>query len=82
MEAITKNDPDYLALNSRHGAYSTIFKSFYKEKFVKDQKVPIASKENLGNGCKYEKGRFLQKGKAVEILPNNTYIVRILMENL
>lgn len=63
--------------NSPHGNYARQFRSWYREKFIKNQIVRVAKKENLHGNSKYSKGRFLDMGRVIEVCPGDSYIVRL-----
>ena len=63
--------------NSPEESYARRFKRWYREKFIRNQKVRVAKNENLTGCSKYSKDRFLERGRIVEICLNDSYIVRL-----
>ncbi|KAM0685302.1 hypothetical protein COBT_003489, partial [Conglomerata obtusa] len=48
----------------------------YRDNFSLAQNVRIAKKDNIkGKGLKDKKGRFLETGKVVAILPEDSYLI-------
>lgn len=76
VEAIMDDDFDLLTANSRYGTYARSFKKRCGEKFLLNQKVLIARRENLGRDTKSIKGRFLDEGRVIGVFGNDSYLVR------
>ena len=47
--------------NSPEGSYASRFKKWYREKFVKNQKIRVEKNENLKGCDKYSRGKFLDR---------------------
>lgn len=77
LEAEKDNSGKTMINNGPEGKYSKRFKKWYREKFVRNQRVKVAKSENL-NGCsKYSKGRFLEEGVIEFVCPEDSYVVKL-----
>ncbi|KAF9756190.1 Transposon Tf2-9 polyprotein, partial [Nosema granulosis] len=63
--------------NGPEGVYSKRFIARKREKFHKGQIVRVAKKENLSGCSKYEKGRFLDQGKVLEVCDGDSYLIKL-----
>lgn len=77
IEALDDKTGTVMIENSPQGSYAKQFKRWYREQFVKNQKVRVAKNENLKGCNKYSKGRFLDMGIIIEVCPGDSYIVRL-----
>jgi hypothetical protein len=77
VEAGKDNSGNVMIENSPQGSYAKRFKQWYREKFVKGQKVRVAKQENLKESAKVCKGRFLDTGEILEVCPGDSYIVML-----
>lgn len=75
LEAIEKVT-ETIVNNSRYGKYAEAFRRRKRYRFQKGQKVAISQTENLKNKSKQDKGRFLVDGVIIEVLDNDSYLVR------
>lgn len=74
LEAWTKDNEKVMIENSEGGKYVNKFRSGYREKFEVNSQVRIAQKENINE--KVMRGRFVKTGTIVEVLENDSYLVR------
>lgn len=74
---INDNDSKVVNANSRHGEYAKKFRKGCRDNFNLAQNVRIAKKDNIKDkGLKDKKGRYLETGKVVAILPGDSYLIK------
>lgn len=77
-EATKDNTGKVMIENGPEGDYSKKFIRRKRELFFSGQIVRIAKKENLKGTDKYEKGRFLKKGKIFACCGGDSYLVKLM----
>ncbi|KAI5176416.1 hypothetical protein PAEPH01_2293 [Pancytospora epiphaga] len=77
IEAMNDGSGDVRIENSPKGKYAGRFKKRWREKFEKNQKVRIATRENIRDNAKKVKGRFTRTGTIMEVCGGDSYIARL-----
>ena len=77
IEAVKDKTGTVMIGNSPEGSYASRFKKWYREKFVKNQKIRVEKNENLKGCDKYSRGKFLDLEVIVEASLKDSYVVRL-----
>lgn len=76
-EAASMNNEELYLANSKFGKNATKYKLKRIEKFAVNQKILYAQRENIKSSLRKDYvGRFMEKGKIVGVLKNNSYLVQ------
>ena len=75
IEAVKDKTGTVMIENNPEGSYASRFKKWYREKFVKNQKIRVEKNENLKGCDKYSRGKFLDPGVIVGVGLKDSYIV-------
>lgn len=77
IEAMVNETGNVRIENSPEGKYAKRFKKRWRWRFDIEQKVRIATRENIRNDAKEAKGRFIMSGAIMEVCEGDSYVVKL-----